>query len=154
MTLVNALILMGVTAAIVCVEKSLCLSQLEVSEVINCMLFLYVNLMYKLLNAISIYSKQFDSLLNNSFFFRVKPVREVERRSRRKLGLAPEFKALDLSVRTRRPRVLVQAPQPVPVIQTPLSVPVEPMTPEVGGYNCDQTSCFIAYSCSFSRCRR
>ena len=54
MTLVNALILMGVTAAIVCVEKSLCLSQLEVSEVINCMLFLYVNLMYKLLNAISI----------------------------------------------------------------------------------------------------
>ena len=60
----------------------------------------------------------------------MKPVREVERRSRRKLGLAPEFKALDLSVRTRRPRVLVQAPQPVPVIQTPLSVPVEPMTPE------------------------
>ena len=54
MALVNALILMGVTAAIVCVEKSLCLSQLEVSEVINCMLFLYVNLMYKLLNAISI----------------------------------------------------------------------------------------------------
>ena len=54
MTLVNALILMGVTAAIVCVEKSLCLSQLEVSEVINCMLFLYVNLIYKLLNAISI----------------------------------------------------------------------------------------------------
>jgi hypothetical protein len=54
MTLVNALILMGVTAAIVSVKKSLCLSQLEVSEVINCMLFLYVNLIYKLLNAISI----------------------------------------------------------------------------------------------------
>ena len=64
------------------------------------------------------------------FFFRVKPVREGERRSRRKLGLAPEFKASDLPVCTRRPRVLVQAPQPVPVIQTPLSVPVEPMTPE------------------------
>jgi hypothetical protein len=49
------------------------------------------------------------------FFFRVKPVREGERRSRRKLGLAPEFKAEDLPVRTRRPRVLVQAPEPVPV---------------------------------------
>jgi hypothetical protein len=94
------------------------------------MLFLYVNLIYKLLNAISIYYKQFDSLLNNSFFFRLKPVREGERRSRRKLGLAPELKASDLPVRTRRPRVLVQVPQPVPVIQTPLSVPVEPMTPE------------------------
>ena len=60
----------------------------------------------------------------------MKPVREGERRSRRKLGLAPEFKASDLPVRTRRPRVLVQAPQPVPVIQTPLSVSVEPTTPE------------------------
>ena len=78
MTLVNALILMGVTATIVCVEQFLCLSPLEVSEVINCMLFLYVNLIYKLLNAISIYSKQFDSLLNNSFFFWLKPVREGE----------------------------------------------------------------------------
>jgi hypothetical protein len=29
-------------------------NQLEVSEVINCMLFLFVNLIYKLLNAISI----------------------------------------------------------------------------------------------------
>ena len=57
-------------------------------------------------------------------FFRVKPVREGERRSRRKLGLAPEFKAEDLPVRTRRPRVLVQAPEPVPVVQTPVFVPV------------------------------
>ena len=58
------------------------------------------------------------------FFFRVKPVREGERRSRRKLGLAPEFKAEDLPVRTRRPRVLVQAFEPVPVVQTPEPVPV------------------------------
>jgi len=58
------------------------------------------------------------------FFFRVKPVREGERRSRRKLGLAPEFKAEDLPVRTRRPRVLVQASEPVPVVQTPVFVPV------------------------------
>ena len=58
------------------------------------------------------------------FFFRVKPVREGERRSRRKLGLAPEFKAEDLPVRTRRPRVLVQAFEPVPVVQTPVFVPV------------------------------
>ena len=49
--------------------------------------------------------------LTINFFFRVKPVREGERRSRRKLGLAPEFKAEDLPVRTRRPRVLVQAPE-------------------------------------------
>ena len=42
----------------------------------------------------------------------------------RKLGLAPEFKAEDLPVRTRRPRVLVQAPEPVPVVQTPVFVPV------------------------------
>ena len=54
----------------------------------------------------------------------MKPVREGERRSRRKLGLAPEFKAEDLPVRTRRPRVLVQAPEPVPVVQTPVFVPV------------------------------
>ena len=58
------------------------------------------------------------------FFFRVKPVREGERRSRRKLGLAPEFKAEDLPVRTRRSRVLVQAPEPVPVVQIPVFVPV------------------------------
>ena len=58
------------------------------------------------------------------FFFRVKPVREGERRSRRKLGLAPEFKAEDLPVRTRRPRVLVQAFEPVPVVQTPEPVPL------------------------------
>jgi hypothetical protein len=58
------------------------------------------------------------------FFFRVKPVHEGERRSRRKLGLAPEFKAEDLPVRTRRPRVLVQAFEPVPVVQTPEPVPV------------------------------
>jgi hypothetical protein len=37
---------------------------------------------------------------------------------------APEFKAEDLPVRTRRPRVLVQAPEPVPVVQTPVFVPV------------------------------
>ncbi len=48
----------------------------------------------------------------------MKPVREGERRSRRKLGLAPEFKAEDLPVRTRRPRVQVQP------------VPVETMAPE------------------------
>jgi len=48
----------------------------------------------------------------------VKPVRQGERRSRRKLGLAPEFKAEDLPVRTRRPRVQVQL------------VPVEAMAPE------------------------
>jgi len=54
----------------------------------------------------------------------VKPVREGERRSRRKLGLAPEFKAEDLPVWTRRPRVLVQASEPVPVVQTPVFVPV------------------------------
>ena len=50
MTSVNDLVLLGVTAPII----SLCLSQLEVPEVINCMLFLYVNLIYKLLNALSI----------------------------------------------------------------------------------------------------
>ena len=65
------------------------------------------------------------------FFFRVKPVREGERRSRRKLGLAPEFKAEDLPVRTRRPRVLVQAFEPVPVVQTPVFVPVEATLPEL-----------------------
>ena len=54
----------------------------------------------------------------------MKPVRQGERRSRRKLGLAPEYKAEDLPVRTRRPRVLVQAPEPVPVVQTPEPVPV------------------------------
>ena len=54
----------------------------------------------------------------------MKPVRQGERRSRRKLGLAPEFKAEDLPVRTRRPRVLVQAAEPVPVVQTPVFVPV------------------------------
>ena len=48
----------------------------------------------------------------------MKPVRQGERRSRRKLGLAPEFKAEDLPVRTRRPRVQVQV------------VPVEAMAPE------------------------
>ena len=69
--------------------------------------------------------------LTIKFFFRVKPVREGERRSRRKLGLAPEFKAEDLPVRTRRPRVLVQAPEPVPVVQTPVFVPVEATHPEL-----------------------
>ena len=59
----------------------------------------------------------------------MKPVRQGERRSRRKLGLAPEYKAEDLPVRTRRPRVLVQAPEPVPVVQTPEPVPVV-QTPE------------------------
>ena len=61
----------------------------------------------------------------------MKPVRQGERRSRRKLGLAPEYKAEDLPVRTRRPRVLVQAPEPVPVVQTPMSVPVEAMPTEL-----------------------
>ena len=69
--------------------------------------------------------------LTINFFFRVKPVREGEKRSRRKLGLAPEFKAEDLPVRTRRPRVLVQAPEPVPVVQTPVFVPVEATLPEL-----------------------
>ena len=66
----------------------------------------------------------FTVCLSIHFFFRVKPVREGERRSRRKLGLAPEFKAEDLPVRTRRPRVLVQVFEPVPVVQTPVFVPV------------------------------
>ena len=61
----------------------------------------------------------------------MKPVRQGERRSRRKLGLAPEYKAEDLPVRTRRPRVLVQAPEPVPVVQTPEPVPVEAMPAEL-----------------------
>ena len=61
----------------------------------------------------------------------MKPVRQGERRSRRKLGLAPEYKAEDLPVRTRRPRVLVQAPEPVPVVQTPVFVPVEVMPAEL-----------------------
>jgi len=39
----------------------------------------------------------------------MKPVREGERRSRRMLGLAPEFKAEDLPFRTRRPKFLAQA---------------------------------------------
>ena len=78
--------------------------------------------------------------LTINFFFRVKPVREGERRSRRKLGLAPEFKAEDLPVRTRHPRVLVQAfepvpvvqtPEPVAVVQTPVFVPVEATLPEL-----------------------
>ena len=41
--------------------------------------------------------------------YRIKHVREGERRSRRKLGLSQEIKAEDLPVRTRRPKVLVQA---------------------------------------------
>jgi hypothetical protein len=80
-----------------------------------------------------------------------------------------------LSVRTRRPRVLVQAPQPVPVIQTPLSVPVEPMTPEVCLWSPKHallppppkrhkalhlppltytSHCFIVYICWMNSCRR
>ena len=66
-----------------------------------------------------------------TIFFRLKPVRQGERRSRRKLGLAPEYKAEDLQVRTRRRRVLVQAPEPVPVVQTPVFVPVEAMPAEL-----------------------
>ena len=69
--------------------------------------------------------------LTINFFFRVKPVREGERRSRRKLGLAPEFKAEDLPVRTRHPRVLVQAPEPVPVVQTPVFVQAPEPVPVV-----------------------
>ena len=52
-------------------------------------------------------------------FLRVKPVREGERRSRRKLGLAPDFKAEDLPDRTRHRRVQVQ------------SAPVETTAPEL-----------------------
>ena len=55
----------------------------------------------------------------------MKPVRQGKRRSRHKFGLAPEVKAEDLPVRTRRPRVLVQAFEAVRVVQTPVSVPVE-----------------------------
>ena len=69
--------------------------------------------------------------LTINFFFRVKPVREGERRSRRKLGLAPEFKAEDLPVRTRRPRVLVQAPEPVPVEATLPELPRDLQNPVV-----------------------
>ena len=46
--------------------------------------------------------------LKIDFVYRMKHVREGERRSRRKLGLSPELKAEDLPVRTRRPKVLVQ----------------------------------------------
>ena len=46
--------------------------------------------------------------LKMDFVYRMKHVREGERRSRRKLGLSPELKAEDLPVRTRRPKVLVQ----------------------------------------------
>ena len=49
----------------------------------------------------------------------MKPVRKRERRSRRKLGLAPDFKAEDLPDRTRHPRVQVQ------------SAPVETTAPEL-----------------------
>ena len=38
------------------------------------------------------------------------------------MGLSPEFKAEDLPVRTRRPNVLVEVPEPVPV---------DAMTPEL-----------------------
>ena len=65
------------------------------------------------------------------FFFRVKPVRQGERRSRRKLGLAPEYKAEDLPVRTRRPRILVQAPEPVPVEAMPTELPRDLQNPVV-----------------------
>ena len=47
--------------------------------------------------------------LTINYFNRMKPVREGERHSRRKLGLSPEFKAEDLPVRTRHPKVLIQA---------------------------------------------
>ena len=40
------------------------------------------------------------------------------------MGLSPEFKAEDLPVRTRRPNVLVEVPEPVPV---------DAMTPELYG---------------------
>jgi hypothetical protein len=40
------------------------------------------------------------------------------------IQLMTSEKAEDLPVRTRRPRVLVQAPEPVPVVQTPVFVPV------------------------------
>ena len=49
----------------------------------------------------------------------MKPVREGDRRSRRKLGLAPDFKAEDLPDRTGHPRVQVQ------------SAPVETTAPEL-----------------------
>jgi len=79
----------------------------------------------------------------------VKPVREGERRSRRKLGLAPEFKAEDLPVRTRRPRVQVQSvpveatapelPRDVqnPVVVTPVARPVSLATPAVNSVDVD-----------------
>ena len=48
----------------------------------------------------------------------MKPVSEDERRcrSRRKLGLAQEFKAEDLPVHTRRVKVVVQAPESVALV--------------------------------------
>ena len=46
--------------------------------------------------------------LKMDFVYRMKHVREGERRSRPKLGLSPELKAEELPVRTRRPKVLVQ----------------------------------------------
>ena len=47
--------------------------------------------------------------LKMDFVYRMKHVREGERRYRRKLKLSPENKAEDLPVWTRRPKVLVQA---------------------------------------------
>ena len=46
--------------------------------------------------------------LKMDFVYRMKHVREGERRTRHKLGLSPELKAEYLPVRTRRPKVLVQ----------------------------------------------
>lgn len=79
----------------------------------------------------------------------MKPVREGERRSRRKLGQAPEFKAEVLPARTRRPKVLVRA-------CTCTSGGFDPWaTTEFaecrGSYPCSKTGCFIVYtSYSFS----
>lgn len=78
-------------------------------EVINCMLFLYLNLISNLYMQYLFNIHCLIVCLTINYFNRMKPVREGERHSRRKLGLSPEFKAEDLPVRTRHPKVLIQA---------------------------------------------
>jgi hypothetical protein len=59
--------------------------------------------------------------------YRMKHVRDGERRSRRKLGLSQEIKAEDLPVRTRRPKVLVHRL----VVEVPVLVLMETTIPEL-----------------------
>jgi len=63
-----------------------------------------------------------------------KPFREGEHRSRRKLGLSPEFKAEDLPVRTSVLRlIVVPSSEPVPVVEaTTPELPRDSQKAEVG----------------------